>query len=162
MSFRVSPIPRSIGCAFWWISGSPRLPHPPAAPYMRPQASLNPAYTVGSMMTPLLNRTLHPRTRPRMNLRLNQVFAHSRLTLDANFNRFSIFGSSQLWAPNSNPHRSVTPELRSQFPCGSPTDMDVRTVRPVEASAKNRKICGFHRSWCKNRRGIAPKCLFGS
>jgi len=89
MSLRVSPdtassgctdgefpgIPgsRSIGCAVWCVSGSPRLPHPTAAPSMRPQASLNPAYTVGSMMTPHLNRTLHPRARPRMNLRLNQV-----------------------------------------------------------------------------------------
>jgi hypothetical protein len=67
------PDSRSIGCAVWWISGSPRLPHPTAAPSMRTQASLNPAYTVGSMMTPHLNRTLHPRARPRMNLRLNQV-----------------------------------------------------------------------------------------
>jgi hypothetical protein len=89
MSLRVSPdtassgcadgefpgIPgsRSIGCAVWSVSGSPRLPHPPAAPSMRTQASLNPAQTVGSMMTPHLNRTLHPRARPRMNLRLNQV-----------------------------------------------------------------------------------------
>ena len=46
------PDSRSIGCAVWLIPGSPRLPFPTAAPSMRIQASMNPAYTVGSMMTP--------------------------------------------------------------------------------------------------------------
>jgi hypothetical protein len=57
--------------------------------------------------------------------------------------------------PNSNLHRSIRLELRSQFPCGSPTGMDVRPVQPVEASAKKGKICGFHNFWCINRRDIA-------
>jgi len=52
---------------------------------------------------------------------------------------------------STNSASSAWLELRSQFPTGSPTGMELRMVRSVEASAKNGLICGFHQSWCTNR-----------
>jgi hypothetical protein len=47
---------------------APKLPSS-ADPYLLPQVALVSASTAGSMITPWLNRTLHPRLAPRMNLR---------------------------------------------------------------------------------------------
>jgi hypothetical protein len=47
---------------------APKLPSS-ADPYLLPQVAPASASTAGSMITPWLNRTLHPRLAPRMNLR---------------------------------------------------------------------------------------------
>lgn len=54
-------------------------------------------------------------------------------------------------------HRPVRPELRLQFPTGSPTEKERRPVALVDSSAKRRKFCGYHQGWCINRRPASIK-----
>jgi len=48
-----------------------------ADPHLLPQVAPASAFTAGSMMSPWLNRTLHPRLAPRMNLRHPIRYQHS-------------------------------------------------------------------------------------
>jgi len=45
----------SLGGAFKWISGFPRISHPPAVPLLRLRSAPNPASTAGPTMTPRLD-----------------------------------------------------------------------------------------------------------
>ena len=55
INHRVSPAFFSLGGAFKWISGFPRISHPPAVPLLRLRSAPNPASTAGPMMTPRLD-----------------------------------------------------------------------------------------------------------
>ena len=65
--------------------------------------------------------------RPRMNLRVQSGLAHSRLTLDALLNSFSLPHRCRPRSAVSNSilHRPVRRELRFQFPTGLPTGWSV-------------------------------------
>jgi hypothetical protein len=80
---RVAPPLRSVSCAAGWISESPRIPYPAAAPSMRLRVAPTPASTAGPMMTPRLDSNFASSAEPRMNLRVQSGPAHSCLTLDA-------------------------------------------------------------------------------
>jgi hypothetical protein len=153
VSFRVTPNPRSLGCASGRIVELPRLSRPPATPLLRLRVTPDPASTAGSMMTP----------------RLVSNFASSAYTVDEssfpigsctflpssgcilNFHPTFHFRTSRSCpvAFNQFLHRPAKSELRFQFPARSPTEKESRTDQSVEASAKSRIICGFHQSWCR-------------
>jgi hypothetical protein len=61
---------------------APKLPSP-ADPYLLPQVAPASAFTAGSMITPWLNRTLHPRLAPWMNLRYQSGTSIPYLTSSA-------------------------------------------------------------------------------
>lgn len=140
-SFRVAPNPLSLG-AGWWLPELPRSPHPPALPSLRLRVSPNPASTAGSMMTSRFSSNFASSAYPRMNLRGESVIAYSRLTLDAFSISFRLNPRRQADMESTNfnriLHLPVRLELRFQFPARSSTEEELRPVRSVEASAKNR------------------------
>lgn len=168
---RVAPAPASSDCTDgeppgFPICSLPRLRRlaelrvaPALAPFGGPQMRLRvapaPASTSGSMMTPRLDSNFASSAELRMNLRFQPGSAHSCLNLDAISisMRLSTAGKPALnclFQPDFA--SSFQAGTAFPFPAGSPTGCESRSVLPVEASAKNRLICGFHQCWCINRR----------
>lgn len=109
-----------------------------ADPYLHPQVAPASASTAGSMFTPWLNRTLHPRLAPRMNLRLQSGTNIPDLASGA----LSI--SIQLFAIGRTANFKLKPVLApftSRSCCSNQLQRhqlvrDSRPDRSVDASAK--------------------------
>ena len=130
----------------------PRISHPSAVPYLRLRVAPIPAATAGSIMTPRLdsNFASSDQAADESSCPIGSCTFPSDSGCILNLNPAFHRRTSRLCTAEFNRvlHLPARLELRFQFPTGSPTVLEIRPVQSVEASAKNRLICGFHKSWC--------------
>jgi hypothetical protein len=151
-NLQVSPAIVPSGYTGWLVFGSRPESCPPAAPSMRLRVSPAPASTAGSMVNPLKLELCILRQSQKMNLRVQSSAAHSSSSgcssdLASSFHlpdkptcETAQRNRTYIVLPESNcvPNSLQVHQLESEL----------RPVRIVNASAKLKLICGFHKPWC--------------